>query len=158
MLKFEEFKNAVNGIQYDMENDMLYVSNGNVSAAIGNPFDKADTYEAGLELEERAEANEDVWWDLYNDYAAENTEAQIIVTTADKWIDGSGFETRGAILSREIIEDDLPITCDDIEPLDDDEFTMADNEDYKICIYIYNSEELEEAGIDYDQTGYWMKG
>lgn len=158
MLKFEEFKDYVGGIMYDGENDQLYCHNGSVYAAIGNPYGKAETYEAGVELEERAEASEDVWWDLYNDYAAENTEAQIIVTTADKWIDGSGFETRGAILSREIIEDDLPITCDDIDPLDDDEFEMADNEDYKICIYIYNSEELEEAGIDYDQTGYWMKG
>ena len=68
---YEEFKNAVNGIQYDMENDQLYVHNKDIEAVIDNPFKAVTTYREGLSLEEKAEADEDVWKSLYRDYKEE---------------------------------------------------------------------------------------
>lgn len=65
---FEEFKATVNGIQYDMENDQLYVANGDVAATIDNPYDAASTYEDGVALEEKAEADPEVWEALYEAY------------------------------------------------------------------------------------------
>ena len=70
-MSMKEFKEYVNGICYDMENDQLYVSNGEVAATIENPFEPATTFEEGEALEAKAEADASVWEELYNDYIEE---------------------------------------------------------------------------------------
>lgn len=84
---------------------------------------------------------------------------QIIITTADRWLDGNGFETEGHVLAREVIETAKPITCDDVECLNEEEFgEIPENADYMIRVYIYNSEEDEAEHKPFDETNYWLRG
>ena len=82
---------------------------------------------------------------------------QLVVTVCDKWVAGQGFTTQNHILDVEEVETDHLITCDDLDPLDDETFgDVPDSDDYLIRVYIYNSAEDMENDKPYDRTQYWM--